>query len=150
MSQKMKFVDGTEVSIIGCFGTREYFHNVLRDTLEFRIDPAIMTLDEADSLFSAENCSVIVIIEEAEVEVVGEDGMSTTEVQKNEFLHENYTVRIAIAKREETVATFDGNTEDRLMICCKMGQKSEADILQMELDATNAAYDDLMLEYLGV
>lgn len=129
MSQKMKFVDGTEVSIIGCFGAREYFRDVLRDTLEFRLDPAIMTLDEADSLFNAENCETIILIEENEVEVVAEDGTTTTEIQTNEFTHENYTLRISLSKREENILTSDNTTETATLLCCKMGQKSESEII---------------------
>lgn len=129
MSQKMRFVDGTEIAIIGCFGAREYFRDVLRDMLEFRLDPAIMTLDEADSLFSAENCETIVLIEENEVEVVAEDGTTTTEIQINEFAHENYTVRVALSKREETILTADNATEAKTLLCCKMGHKSEGEIL---------------------
>ena len=129
MSQKMRFVNGAEVPIIGCFGAREYFRYVLRDTLEFRLDPAMMTLDEADSLFSAENCETIVLIEENEVEVVGDDGETKTELQVDEFTHENYTVRIALSKREEPILTADNTTAQATLLCCKMGQKSEGEIL---------------------
>lgn len=129
MSQKIKFVDGTEVAIIGCFGAREYFRDILRDTLEFRLDPAIMTLDEADSLFSAENCETIILIEENEVEVVADDGTISTEIHINEFEHKNYTLRISLSKREENVLTSDNTIEATTMLCCKMGQKSEVEII---------------------
>lgn len=65
----------------------EYFRDTLRDVLEFRMRADQLTLDEADALFSAENCAAMSIIDvyeaevekevEREVEVTGEDGSVT-------------------------------------------------------------------------
>lgn len=172
---KLRLVDGTTFDIVGgCYGGKEYFRDTLRDCLEFRLSVNDLSLDQADSIFSAENCALLIIIEEELIEVpvsnevgrVDEEGNPVldeegnqiidvvsgfeTQIKVNEYNHEGYVVRVNLSKREETILLADDKTDVQTFICIKMGQESDAEKLQVELDATNAAYDDLVLEFLGV
>lgn len=163
LTKTLRFADGTELVLEGCFGGGEYFRDTLRDVLEFRMRADQLTLDEADALFSAENCAAMSIIDvyeaevekevEREVEVTGEDGSVTkqtvtekvieTTTHTEEFAYEGYTERVSLTKREEKVLLDDNTTETVVLICCKMGRKAEVEELR-ELS------DELLLEVLGV
>lgn len=171
LSKKVRFADGAELALEGCFGGHEYFRDTLRDTLEFRMFASSMTLGEADALFTAENCASLTIVDTCEVtrevrkvvevekeyEVTNEDGSVTTEtrvvkefadvpettIEDEEFVYEGYSERVNLAKREEKVLIDDTTTETAVLICCKMGQKAEVEELR-ELT------DELLLEVLGV
>lgn len=69
LTKTLRFADGTELVLEGCFGGGEYFRDTLRDVLEFRMRADQLTLDEADALFSAENCAAMSIIDVYEAEV---------------------------------------------------------------------------------
>lgn len=172
---KLRLADGTLFDLVGgCYGGKEYVRDVLRECLEFRLAVTALTLDQADALFTADNCATLAIIEEVAEEVpvtnvtekldengdpvLDDEGNPVTEavttyetqIKEVEYIHEGYTVRVNLAKRDETVLLSDDTTTIETFICIKMAQQSEAEKLQEELDATNAAYDDLVLEFLGV
>lgn len=155
LSKTLRLADGTELVLEGCFGGGEYFRDTMRDVLEFRLRADALTLDEADALFSAENCAALTVIDtyeaevENEVEVTDEDGNVTkqtvteTTTHTEAFAYEGYTERVSLAKREEKVLLDDNTTETVELICCKMGEKAEVEELRELSDA-------LLLEVLGV
>ena len=118
MYQKLQFVDGTQVQILGCYGAPEYFRDSMRDTLEYRIDPSVLSFDEAEQLFTAENCDVIQLLD-----VYDNDATHIAHT------HEGYTERVYLKLSEEKVLVADNEFVNKNLLVCKMAKKSEAEIL---------------------
>lgn len=157
------FKNGTAVDFVECYSEGEYIQGAQREVLDFRFDPAAMTMDEADKLFTADECSKLTIREtvkeivtETVVEqeqVIGEDGNPVLDAEGNpvmqdverivekeverteEFIHLNYGVRVALRKQKFTLATVNG-AEDVEQISVKMAQYTPVEIQVASLTET--------------
>lgn len=115
MEQTIIFENGQALRLVSCRGGHEQFRDAYRDALSFFIDPTAIGLDEADALFTEENCAKITL----------SDG-------ENSFVHEGYTERISLMKGAYLLG--DGETP---LICVKMAQKSETERRMAELETAN-------------
>lgn len=120
MARTLKFANGTDLALITCRGSKENFHDAYRDVLEFCIDPALVTLDEADALFTAENCATLILTDD-----------------EGQYTHEGYTERVNLEKAEKTVLTGAGEKVKAAMICVKMGQQTALERQLAELETAN-------------
>lgn len=75
---KIVLSNGKELEALGVHGRSLNYQGVMRDSLIFLFDPAVVSVEDAMADFTEDACSVITIVEE--------DGSM--------FFHENYTVRI--------------------------------------------------------
>ena len=98
----IKLTNGTELNPILAMGGQRFVQGASRDTLSF-VFPADASMDELDTLFTAENCESITIM----------DG-------ENKYIHNGYTIRAEL-KREPVVVTpateiSESVTENRVTI----------------------------------
>lgn len=147
---------GAEVPILGCYGQGQYIQGAQRDVLDIRLDPETYTLDQVDQLFTAEECAKLRIREtvSTEQQVIGDDGtplmdeegkpVTETVESTNEYIHENYVLRVALCKQTYTVADADGQ-RDEAQISVQMAQKTAAEI---RVDELSDAVDALILDSL--
>ena len=122
----IKLTNGTELNPILATGGQRYVQGTNRDTLSF-VFPADASMDELDTLFTAENCESITIM----------DG-------ENKYIHNGYTIRAEL-KREPVVVTpateiSESVTENRVTI--SMSQRT---YMESQLAATQAAVEMLCM-----
>lgn len=122
----LKLTNGTELNPIIATGGQRFVQGVSRDTLSF-VFPVDASMDELDSVFTAENCESITIV----------DG-------ENEYIHHGYTIRAEL-KREPVVVTpateaSEAVTENRVTV--SMSQRT---YFESQLAATQAAVEMLCL-----
>ena len=129
--KKLIFKNGTEVAFIECYSATEYVQGAEREVLDFRFDASQVSLDEIDKLFTSEECSRLTIRE-----TVGE--------QTEEFIHENYGVRVALSKQRFTLATENG-AEELEQISVKMAQYT---VVEMQMISLTETVDVLVMESL--
>ena len=129
--KKLVFKNGTEIAFIECYSAPEYVQGAERDVLDFRFDASQVSLDDIDKLFTSDQCSHLTIRE-----TVGE--------QTEEFIHENYGVRVALSKQRFTVATEDG-AEDVEQISVKMAQYT---VVELQMISLTETVDVLVMESL--
>lgn len=107
---KVILKNGAELNPIMVIGERRHIQGASRDTLTFVF--AGVSLDEMDSIFTAENCETINIIN-------GEE----------EAIHNGYTLRAELVKKQVEVqkATTDTDavTEERVFV--SMSQRTYAE-----------------------
>ena len=119
----VKLKNGFTISVLGVHGQNCFYQGVNRDCLIFLFDPSVVSLSDLAQAFTAENCQTISIEEE-----------------ENCFLHENYTIRLAIGQgfQAEALGNQIGK-DDRQCVFVKMAQSTlaERQILQQQetLDA---------------
>lgn len=166
MSKKLIFSSGAEVNFNGCYSKSDYAQGAQRDILDFRFDPGEITLDEVDALFSAAECAVLTIQETGTktvtklVPVLDDEGNPVTDEYGNElsesvekeveyteeFVYENYGLRIGLSKQLFTLATENGR-EDVEQISVKMGQFTYT---EMQVASLTDTVDILVMESLMV
>ena len=129
--KKLVFKNGTEVAFVECYSATEYVQGAEREVLDFRFDASQVSLDEIDKLFTSEECSRLTIRE-----TVGE--------QTEEFIHENYGVRVALSKQRFTLAT-DNGAEDVEQISVKMAQYT---VVEKQMISLTETVDVLIMESL--
>ena len=130
------FKSGKSVDFIECYAQSEYIQGAQRDVMDFRFDPAVVTLDEIDDLFTADECSKLIIretiIKQVPVTTKNEDGSETTTLEDVEdtqdFIHENHSLRVAVSKQKFTLATENG-AEDVMQISIKMAQYTPTELM---------------------
>ena len=174
--KKLILSNNTEVSIKECYAQSRYTQGAERDTLDIRLDPEVYTLDQTDQLFSPGACSRIIIQETIteqvetvvteQVPVLAEDGSAvlddegnpvTREEQRtiresvdrtNEYIYDNYTLRVALSKQHFTVADEAGDQKDEEQLSVIMAQKTYTEIRIDELTDTvdTLVLDSLMAE----
>lgn len=150
------FKTGESVDFIECYSAGEYVQGAQRDVLDFRFDPAVVSLDEVDALFTADACDRLVIRETVtgQVQAVSEDGTPAADEDGNpvmetverteEFVHDGYGVRVALCKKKFTLATGNG-AEDVEQISVKMGQYTYT---ESQLNSLTDTVDVLVMESL--
>lgn len=143
------FKNGESIDFVECYSNGEYVLGAQRDVLDFRFDPAVISLDEVDELFTSEQCDRLTIRETVseQIQVTDEDGNPAVDEEGNavfetverteEFVHENYGVRVALSKKKFNLYTENGK-EDVEQISVKMGQYTAVEFLA-ELEG---AYDE--------
>ena len=129
--KKLVFKNGKEVAFIECYSATEYVQGAEREVLDFRFDASQVSLDEIDKLFTSEECSRLAIRETA-----GE--------QTEEFIHENYGVRVALSKQRFTLATENG-VEEVAQISVKMAQYT---VVEKQMISLTETVDVLVMESL--
>ena len=164
MSKKLIFSSGAEVNISECYGRSEYAQGAQRDVLDFRFDPSTITMNEVDSLFNAAECAtltivetktkpVTVLVEQVDSEgspVLDEDGnvlkeaVQQDEEYTEEFVYQNYGLRVGLSKQFFTLSTENGK-EDVEQISVKMGQFTYTEMQVVSLTDT---VDILVMESL--
>ena len=122
----IKLTNGIELNPILVTGGQRYVQGTNRDTLSF-VFPADVSMDELDTLFTAENCESIAIM----------DG-------ENEYIHNGYTIRAEL-KREPIVVTpateiSESVTENRVTV--SMSQRT---YMESQLVATQLAVEMLCM-----
>lgn len=140
------FADGIAVEILECYSAREYVLDTKRDVLDFRFDPAAHSLGEVDAMFSAEQCSrltirevktvVVPVVDEEGNPVYDENGEVVTEEKEvtEEFVHDGYCIRTALAKQLYTLAIGnDVKTVEQISV--KMGKQTAAEAENADLQA---------------
>lgn len=141
------FKNGGTVDFVECYGNQQYIQGAQREVLDFRFDPVAISLDEADKLFTVAECARLTIrettivqvqaVDEAGNAVLDEEGnpvMETVE-RVEEFVHENYGVRVALSKQHYTLATENG-AEDVEQISVKLAQWTPTELQVASLSAT--------------
>lgn len=121
---KVILTDGTELKPVIVTGEKRYIQGVNRDALTFVFTEA--SLDEMDSIFTAENCE--------HINIVGDD--------ESEAIYNGYVIRVEITKK--AVEKEDGNRENRVFV--SMAQRSEAETKAIEMQA----FYDAVMEEVGV
>lgn len=119
---KVIFTNGTELNPIMVTGESRYIQGASRDTLTFVF--AGVSLDEMDSIFTAENCETISIINDEE-----------------EAIYNGYTLRAELVKKQVEVqkatTETDAVTEERVFV--SMAQRTYAEnqmaIMQSAMNA---------------
>ena len=129
--KKLVFKNGKEIAFMECYSASEYVQGAEREVLDFRFDASQVSLDEIDKLFTSEECSRLAIRE-----TVGE--------QTEEFIHENYGVRVALSKQRFTLATENG-VEEVEQISVKMAQYT---VVEMQMISLTETVDVLVMESL--
>lgn len=89
----IKLNNGTELNPISVIGERRHVQGVSRDTLVF-VFPAETLMDNLDSIFTAENCETITIVED-----------------ENEYIHKAYTLRAELKREPVEVTPATESTE---------------------------------------
>ena len=121
--------NGVEVTPNIIIGEKVYFQNTRRDMLKFVFEN--IGLDEADTLFTADNCEKIVSI--------GDDG--------TEQIHHGYVVRVGIEKtveeKDQATATEEAVYVEKVTV--KMAERTYAETMLANLTET---VDVLVLESL--
>ena len=119
---KVTLTNGTELNPIMVTGESRYIQGASRDTLTFVF--AGVSLDEMDSIFIAENCETISIINDEE-----------------EAIYNGYTLRAELVKKQVEVqkatTETDAVTEERVFV--SMAQRTYAEnqmaIMQAAMNA---------------
>ncbi|MBQ6945361.1 MAG: hypothetical protein IJN43_13685 [Ruminococcus sp.] len=119
---KVTLTNGTELNPIMVTGESRYIQGASRDTLTFVF--AGVSLDEMDSIFTAENCETISIINDEE-----------------EAIYNGYTLRAELVKKQVEVqkatTETDAVTEERVFV--SMAQRTYAEnqmaIMQAAMNA---------------
>ena len=121
--------NGRELNPISVVGGSRFVQNANRDTLEF-VFPVETSLDELDTIFTAQNCEVIKIVE-------GE----------NEYIHNGYTIRAELKRCPMVVAQATENTEEVIenRVTVSMSQRTYA---ESQLASLTDTVDVLVLESL--
>ena len=130
--KKLVFKNGTEVAFIECYSATEYVQGAERDVLDFRFDASQVSLDDIDKLFTSDQCSHLTIRETVEGE------------RTEEFIHENYGVRVALCKQRFTLATENG-AEEVEQISVKMAQYT---VVELQMISLTETVDVLVMESL--
>lgn len=117
---KITLTNGTELFPYIVTGERRQISGIGRDALNF-VFPVETSLDEMDALFTAENCSRIII----------------TDDENNEYIHDGYTMRAELARKPVVVQKATGTTEEiieqRVMVA--MAQKTYEETVLEEMQA---------------
>lgn len=117
---KITLTNGTELSPYIVTGERRRVSGIGRDALNF-VFPESTSLDEMDALFTAENCSRIII----------------TDDENNEYIHDGYTVRAELARKPVVIQKATDTTEEvveqRVMVA--MAQKTYEETVLAETQA---------------
>lgn len=117
---KIKLTDGTELFPIIITGERRQINGIGRDALNF-VFPVETSLDDMDAVFTAENCTRIVI----------------TDNEGNEYFHDGYTRRAELARKPVVVQKATDTTEEvveqRVMVA--MAQKTYEETVLEETQA---------------
>lgn len=129
--KKLVFKNGKEIAFMECYSASEYVQGAEREVLDFRFDASQVSLDEIDKLFTSEECSHLAIRE-----TVGE--------QTEEFIHENYGVRVALSKQRFTLATENG-VEEVEQISVKMAQYT---VVEKQMISLTETVDVLVMDSL--
>lgn len=150
------FNNGGAIDFVECYSGGEYVQGAQRDVLDFRFDPSVISLDAADKMFSAEECGKLTILETKveQVSVVDEEGNPVVDEngdpvmqdveRTEEFLYEDYSLRVALSKQRFHLATENG-TEDVEQISVKMGQLT---YVEKQVASLTDTVDVLVLESL--
>lgn len=117
---KIILANGLELNPISAQGGKKTVQGASRDTLFF-IFSADTSLDELDSLFAAENCESITIVE-----------------GDNRYIHSGYTVRDAL-KREPVLVSQETESsapiyENKVIV--SMAQRTYSETQMAEMQAT--------------
>lgn len=164
MSKKLIFSSGAEVNFTECYSKSDYAQGAQRDILDFRFNPSEITLDEVDALFNATECAALIIQETGTktvtelVPLFDDEGNPVTDESGNklseavekqveyteEFVYENYGLRIGLSKQLFTLATGNGK-ENVEQISVKMGQFTYTELQVASLTDT---VDILVMESL--
>lgn len=126
------FKSGNTIDFVECYSNSQYIQGAQREVLDFRFDTTNNTLDSVDALFTTDECLHLIIQETVtkQVEVTDEEGNVTIQdvAQTNEYVYENFGVRVALSKQYFTLATENG-VEDIEQISVKMGQYTAVEFL---------------------
>ena len=130
------FKSGKSIDFVECYAQTEYVQGANRDVMDFRFNPDNITLDEIDALFTADECTKLIIretiIKYVEKTVVNEDGSETIILEEVEdtqdFVHENHPLRVSLSKQMFTLATENG-VEDVMQISVKMAQYTPTELM---------------------
>lgn len=103
--------NGISVDFVECYSKNEYIQGIQRSVLDFRFDPNKVSLNSIDELFSSENCSKL-----------------TIDDHENQFIYDNYNIRVSISKQKFTLISEAGVKEEIEQISVKMAQLSYIEI----------------------
>ena len=127
---KIIFANDTELNPIMVTGGQRRVQGALRDTLSF-IFPASAGMEALDSVFTAENCETIKIVEDS----------------GTENIHKGYTIRAELGKASVEVTPTTESTEavyeDRITVA--MSQRTYA---ESQLASLTDTVDVLVMESL--
>lgn len=117
---KIILANETELNPIIVTGGRRFVSGVMRDTLDF-VFSADTTIEEIDSIFTAENCENIKIYD-----------IETNE----EFIHKGYTIRADLLRKPVVVtpATEEAEavTEERIIVSMSERTYTENEVVTLQ------------------
>ena len=122
----IKLTNGTELNPILTMGGQKYIQGASRDTLSF-VFPADTSMDELNTLFTAENCESITIVDGA-----------------NAYIHHGYTIRSEL-RREPIVVTPATEASEEVVENRVTVSMSQRTYIESQLAATKAAVEMLCL-----
>ena len=127
---KIVLTNGTELSPAVVIGEKKYVQGVNRDALTFVFAEA--SLDEMDSIFTAENCESI--------NIVGDD--------ESEAIYNGYVIRVELVKKQVETQPATSNseavTENRVFVTMAQRTQAEEQLVEMQ------AFYDAVMEEVGV
>lgn len=128
---KIRLSNGNEYDILCVNGFKQYFQGAERDVLDIQFEKNKYSFEELEKCFLNENSTNKIYIIDAE---------------QNEYLHENYSLRIKISlinTLNNLSADNQSNIDERISI--QMAQKTYQEIMLSEIRQT---VDMLVLESL--
>lgn len=162
------FKNGVSVDFVECYSEHQYIQGAQRDVLDFRFDAKIMSMNEIDNMFTADECSKLIIRETTIIpmQVIDEEGNLVLEevsaiddagntvieqipvmqdVERTEdFVHKNYGVRVALSKQFFTLYTVNGEEEVE-QISVKIAQYTP---VELQIAALTETVDILVMDSL--
>ena len=126
----IKLANGTELNPLSAIGEKRFVQGESRDAISF-IFPAETALDELDTLFTAENCEAITIVDE-----------------ENEYIHNAYTVRAELKREpvEITPATESTEAVYENRVTVTMAQRTYAESQLAAIAQQNALLEECIVE----
>lgn len=122
---KITLTNGTELSPLTIYGVKREVQGANRDTLHFVFAVDDLEFEYLDSVFTAENCETITIIEES----------------GDSYIHKAYTIRAELTKKNMQIAPATEETEavyaDRYVVA--MAQRTDAENQLKEMESAMMA-----------
>ena len=125
----IKLTNGMELNPILVTGGQKYIQGASRDTLSF-VFPADASMDELDSMFTAENCESIAIV----------DG-------ENEYIHHGYTIRSEL-RREPIMVTPATEASEAIVENRVTVSMSQRTYMESQMASLTDTVDVLVMESL--